>query len=406
MNNSAALDLNSADAEMNSWYATGTPDPKPKIEHPELISKVSTFFGGTVEPLALQVDDEKFSKPLQKLLAHYKTGYSPDTIAVPCGFQSDGLCAIVFLTESTAVLSQLIELNPLLVSAVTTHWRQFSVLWFKASGWRPMSLQMAGWVWVADGYVPFEDVIPSKKQVIPAPSGQPIPTLVFDDLKWPQSAAKTFILEKVQAYHGRLILKPESGGGAINHSSAAHFLRERDGYIYNQHTGGFSRMLPEESKFEAITETRIKQVVTDLLYDLSALNRQALPVSKIKACDVKVIIDLLRLYCAEKSEDERTGLVRFVDERVETRHGADITIDEMHGGYISYCQANKLQVCPRSMFLKEIPSMIRRRFSALKSHSLKRPTADGEKLTARNGFFGLAMKQVRDDKDGRDGNDG
>ena len=400
-NNSDCINTASMLGSTDAWDTSETRDEMARKNYPAIISNVNSYFGGNVTPLVMRRGDERISAPLKKLPSDLKFDLVFDTIAIPCGSPSGGLCAIVMPKESESLLKQLLELNPQLANALLTHWRAYLIVWLRILDWHPTSQISVGLMWVADGYVPMLDVLPyMKDKTLPATSGQSIPSLNFEDLKWPPGVAKSFIFQRIFAKHGRMLWKSESGRVEINHKSIAHYLRARDVYVYNHHAGGFSRWLSDESIFKEVSETRMKQVVTDLFHELSIFSRPEFPVSKIKAGDVKVIIDLMRLYCAEDSEDEQISLARFVSNMVEPRKGADVTIDEMHGEYVSYCQGHDLQACPRSMFFKELPSMIRRRFGVIKSHCVKRPTADGVKYTARNGFFRLAMKQVVDNKDG------
>ena len=112
-------------------------------------------------------------------------------------------------------------------------------------------------------------------------------------------------------------------------------------------------------------------------------------------------MDLLRLACAKDSGTEQDGLVRFVEERVESRASAAVTTREMYRGYAQYCRNHDLPLYPEKWFLKEIPGLIRQRFAVLTSHCVKRATPDGGRVTARNGFFGLTMKDGQDAKDGQ-----
>lgn len=100
-------------------------------------------------------------------------------------------------------------------------------------------------------------------------------------------------------------------------------------------------------------------------------------------------------------DDELDNLVRFVGDRLEPRKGAAVTTKEMYVGYAHYCRSHDMPIYPEKWFLKEIRGLIRHRFAVLISHCVKRATPDGGRVTARNGFYGLTMKDEGDAKDGQ-----
>jgi hypothetical protein len=239
-----------------------------------------------------------------------------------------------------------------------------------------------------------------KDKTLPTTPGQSIPSLSFEDLKWPVDARNHFLLLGTNEVFGGILYAAHGGKVEINHRAVTHYLKARDRHIFDGRSGGFTYWPSNLKVRTKVSEGDLKLNILETLHQLTAAHRAQFPVSKIKSADVQAIVELLRLLCTKDSGNEQEGLVRFVEERIESRMGAAVTTKEMYRGYAHYCRSHDLPLYPEKWFLKEIPALIRQRFAVLKSHCVKRATPDGGRVTARNGFYNLTIKDEQDAKDG------
>jgi hypothetical protein len=362
---------------------------------------VKAYFGDRAVPALTRLHTGTFSPVLREA---FKLGAIHDLIeivVVPCGAQSGGLCALISLADDHSAQDKILQLHPSLAAAATTRWRDFLIRWVTIAGWLPPSCALDGGWWITDGLVPVTDTrLPSAGQTFPMPPGQAIPTLGFDDLKWPAAVRNSFLLQRTQDLFGGILYAAQAGEVELSHRAVTYYIHQRDRYIFDGRSGGFTYWPSNLQVRTKVSEADLRLTILETLHQITAGNRTQFPVSKIKSADGQAVVELLRLACAKDSGNEQEALVRFIEERIESRVGAAVTTKEMYRGYAHYCRSNDLPLYPEKWFLKEIPSLIRQRFAVLKSHCVKRATPDGGRVTDRNGFYGLTMKGEQDAKDG------
>jgi hypothetical protein len=83
--------------------------------------------------------------------------------------------------------------------------------------------------------------------------------------------------------------------------------------------------------------------------------------------------------------------------RLVTKKGFDLTVGEIHGDYVKQAGIARYPLC---QFQRHLPKVLAELFGVVRAHDIGRP--NGNRITERRGFNGLAFQDSSDDPDGAD----
>ena len=211
-------------------------------------------------------------------------------------------------------------------------------------------------------------------------------------------------MQTIEEECGAILLTGGSGKYEINPRTAATWLVRLERFLYDPRKACFTFNHDPNPPTEQ-SEVQIQEIITKFLHAVSVSHRDKYPPSRIIAKDIDIILDYIKTTFVITSPSERDGLLFFVRKRIVKQSGGSVTTEELYIDYLEYCQQTDTMIYPRKHFYAKLPEVVRHEYASLKSHCVSRATSDGDRLTARNGYFGLALRNDKDPSGGQDGQD-
>jgi hypothetical protein len=125
------------------------------------------------------------------------------------------------------------------------------------------------------------------------------------------------------------------------------------------------------------------------------------PPAQIRPRRLKRIINVLRALCADAGDDTHLSLEQFVERRLKSQPGADVTGAEIRCAYELAAVSNGNGLLSKYEFDRRLSGLIKRHYGLSKLHEIQRLTQDG-RLTKRNGWRGLTLTDGTDTTDTTD----
>jgi len=355
-----------------------------------------TIFRGEIPAVFTTLKDSRMAKPIAD--EANRMGLVGSSIyAMDCGSKNDPYCCLMVLKQ---YLPELIRLNPYLENTPQTTWKDWGVIWLAVDGWRPDNQSLGKLMWISSGLVPIYQEPELSKPFEWYPSAAaPHPAIMFGKLQWPDGYAQIFYQQTIEEECGAILLTGESGNYEINHRTAATMLARLECYLYDRRKDCFIINQDPNPPTEH-SEDQIQKAITTFLHAVSVRYRDKYPPNRILTRDIDIIMDYIKTTFVVNFVGERDGLRAFARKRIVKKPGGSVTTEELYVDYLGYCQQTHTMIYPRKHFYAKLPEVVRHEYASLKSHCISRATSDGDRLTARNGYFGLALRNDKDPSGG------
>jgi hypothetical protein len=371
--------------------------PKASIHQNLMLKKAYTCFGN--ETLLVPVKQGQIDADLKQ--ATLKNSYSDtwqqrlndDDIAVCCGIESHGLCAIRF--ENKVRLDAFLDTNPALRETTLTSSPQGYFLWLRltAGGFCPGSHQFADFQWISEG-----SVIVSKREMCShwrfENEFKPL-AIAFDQLVWPVEAVTTFAYESL-AHQFPITVKDRHGRLILNDRMVAATFALQNSVFFDP---ALQRFFSEDGQKTWLYDEVVKLRLLKVLDYFAIFGTKYGYSVDTGARHLNQILDLLRIVCVRQPVDEDVAIATFVEAQLTPTVGRDVTIGEAYASYLDYCSRQKRPAFAKSEFQNRIAGAVKKRYGLARSHSILRDNR------CVRGFHGLQVSQesAGDAWDVRDG---
>jgi len=329
-------------------------------------------------------------------------------VGVVCGRAPDPLFAIAFADREEVKAFKVA--NPALASTPITYWPQAPglstwVIWLRCNDGVPLNVDTDLISWVGSGVVPV--AIPSwaADRFLRRPG--PIPTLQFSEIKWPAMLERRFQVLKLEDWVGPRF-NFFNGRIVLNTTFGAHFIAKNAGLVFLVGENRFC--LEQDGKLVPIPDPPVLNSIMEHLRKESVVEPQ-FPISDINPALAKRVLEEMRLAAAMQLPTRDDALDEFLEQRLQTRRGHNVTVLEIYADYRCFCKSGNRPFYMPGAFQRLITDRVEKKFGVLKSHDLKRARPDGV-LRAQRGFHALriveeppTLADASDDADGPDVSD-
>jgi len=219
--------------------------------------------------------------------------------------------------------------------------------------------------------------------------GTSLLTVRFSDLKWLLAIFEAFLLERLESKYGKSILELGPRKRVFNIETAAYFLVEGLGLIFDENTNQFFTRARDSKEFSPLPKNKLNELISLFFHQQVRNYGSQYPIGKLPS---SAVVTFLKTVCGVERPDEFEALNLYLRERLQRRPGSDLTTHEILADYNEYCKTSSLPTFPECVFRDKLAKTIREQFNLTKSHNILRPNTETGRLTAKYGFNGLGIK--------------
>jgi hypothetical protein len=366
----------------------------------DLQKSVQALFGTSV-----QLSVGSTSNPgIPSLLSSRDGGELPvsskEAILVGCGAASGGLCALRF--DRQEAVNQFARANPLAARTLSTRGLGEELLfWYYCVDWTPSNTTTGNLAWFSQGLIPlmWSDERLESRVV----KSLPVAKVQFAELQWDPEAERRFWLARQERLYGPVFRKIGPRKRVLNGSIVCRVFAKDTEVIFDT-VGRRFLQKGESGNWEHLSTEMLSDKFTAWLEHWANLCDGRFPVNELRLPRVQSLIQQLKLIAATYEPDPQEGLERYVRDRLCSKLGASLTVNEIYANYEIWARQSQIGRYPRCKFYPRLPGVICDIFGGVRANNVPRWNQKKGKMTDRRGFNGLAFRP--DTSDGADASDG
>jgi len=235
---------------------------------------------------------------------------------------------------------------------------------------------------------PNVETVPAADAPTAAPSGNPGHTMVTDE-------DRRFVAT-IEAEFGPVFRRLSSGRPRLNPAALGRIVAYRLQLAYNPTRREFVQRQPNQAEYEPVEMECVTYQVTVLLQKLAAIHPTIL--GEIHPRRIDTLVRAMRVAAPQIWPATRQGLIDYVQDRLCTGPGHNLTTEEIHSDYQAYAPQRNIPLYARIKFHMELARIVFDQFAIPRVNNVLRPVKGTTRLTARRGFNGLKLRT-----DGADG---
>jgi hypothetical protein len=263
------------------------------------------------------------------------------------------------------------------------------VLWLRPTDYVVGNGFFGGYTWVWDGIIPVAAPNADTHNFVQRKGS--VPQVEMYKLEWPALMQEQLHMVLFEKAFGPRYRQLASRRRVLNPLVWANFLAKKMQLTFHVQFGCFVGPAADGNGFEKLTMEKLMSNTAHQLQLAAEFDPAGFPTNEIRLPRIKHLIEAMKVAVAVSTPGEQDTLAEFLDECLEQRAGGDVTVAELYAAYTDYCHGKAVFGCPRSIFERTVPALVRARLGSVKSHDLRRAKGDGA-LTWHRGFHGLGLR--------------